>query len=168
MLCLCMVIPAEAEEGELSFSFLFPISDGVVVAVVVVMKTRDGSGNNYFHKIPWKHDIILTCWNYTGLGTWRKWYFQKDSYWCYVWFTPSRREHMVWRVSHTQMNEWMVKHLISRFEQCLLTTLSMQFEKQLWDPFLGCWIGILFGCIIKVQSPLNWWACFGWLWFDCT
>ena len=53
MLCLFVVIPAEAEEGELSFSFLSPISDVVVVvvAVVVVMKTRDGSGNNYFHKI---------------------------------------------------------------------------------------------------------------------
>ena len=52
MLCLFVVIPAEAEEGELSFSFLSPISDGVVVAVVVVMKTSDGSGNNFFHKIP--------------------------------------------------------------------------------------------------------------------
>ena len=115
----------------------------------------------------WYHFNLLKL---HKVGTWRKWYFQKDSYWCYVWFTPSRRVHMVWRVSHTLkwMNEWMVKHLISQFEQCLLTTLSMQFEKQLWDHFLGCWIGILFGCIIKVQSPLNLWACFGWLWFDCT
>ena len=95
MLCLFVVIPAEAEEGELSFSFLFPISDGVVVAVVVVMKTCDGSGNNKFHRIPWEHDSILTCCNYTrlaleGSGTFRRIHIDvmfglhpvEESIWC--------------------------------------------------------------------------------------